>query len=187
MVIFNNFFLIHCKKVIILQRYSCNIRLLIITEGKYQKISLLLTQESMGLVIKISGSIRRRSLLHSVLLAHYLLIFSKYDSSFSLNNIFLLINPDFSSIWPLILDYICHLKMKLIIFCCSLAMLILLWFERSLTLFPQALLGGDFHMDLAEFQHTLWDILTKGDSVKVRYIILHFHHLLLSLLPPPFL
>ncbi|XP_060921982.1 glucosidase 2 subunit beta-like isoform X1 [Limanda limanda] len=32
----------------------------------------------------------------------------------------------------------------------------------------EGLLGGDFHMDLAEFQHTLWDILTKGDSVKIK-------------------
>ncbi|CAB1423858.1 unnamed protein product, partial [Pleuronectes platessa] len=32
----------------------------------------------------------------------------------------------------------------------------------------EALLGGDFHMDVAEFQHTLWDILTKGDSVKIK-------------------
>lgn len=27
-------------------------------------------------------------------------------------------------------------------------------------------------MDLAEFQHTLWDVLTKGDSVKVSSIVL---------------
>lgn len=39
---------------------------------------------------------------------------------------------------------------------------------------PQALLGGGHQMDLTKFQHTLWDILTKGDSVKVSYAILHF-------------
>uniref|UniRef100_A0A8C2X2I7 Glucosidase 2 subunit beta n=1 Tax=Cyclopterus lumpus TaxID=8103 RepID=A0A8C2X2I7_CYCLU len=32
-----------------------------------------------------------------------------------------------------------------------------------------ALLGGGDQMDLTKFQHTLWDILTKGDSVKVNY------------------
>ncbi|XP_034532761.1 glucosidase 2 subunit beta-like isoform X4 [Notolabrus celidotus] len=31
-----------------------------------------------------------------------------------------------------------------------------------------ALLGGGRQMDLAEFQHTLWDILTRGDSVKIK-------------------
>uniref|UniRef100_A0A671TNN1 Glucosidase 2 subunit beta n=1 Tax=Sparus aurata TaxID=8175 RepID=A0A671TNN1_SPAAU len=33
-----------------------------------------------------------------------------------------------------------------------------------------ALLGGGHQMDLTKFQHTLWDILTKGDSVKVSSI-----------------
>lgn len=33
---------------------------------------------------------------------------------------------------------------------------------------PQALLGGGHRMDLAGFQSTLWDTLTKGDTVKVR-------------------
>ncbi|XP_036969094.1 glucosidase 2 subunit beta-like isoform X1 [Acanthopagrus latus] len=31
-----------------------------------------------------------------------------------------------------------------------------------------ALLGGGNQMDLTKFQHTLWDILTKGDSVKIK-------------------
>ncbi|XP_032400464.1 glucosidase 2 subunit beta isoform X3 [Etheostoma spectabile] len=31
-----------------------------------------------------------------------------------------------------------------------------------------ALLGGGHQMDLTKFQYTLWDILTKGDSVKIR-------------------
>ncbi|XP_074479514.1 glucosidase 2 subunit beta-like isoform X2 [Sebastes fasciatus] len=31
-----------------------------------------------------------------------------------------------------------------------------------------ALLGGGHQMDLTKFQHTLWDILTKGDSVKIK-------------------
>ncbi|XP_034413114.1 glucosidase 2 subunit beta-like [Cyclopterus lumpus] len=31
-----------------------------------------------------------------------------------------------------------------------------------------ALLGGGDQMDLTKFQHTLWDILTKGDSVKIK-------------------
>lgn len=30
------------------------------------------------------------------------------------------------------------------------------------------LLGGGRRMDLAEFQHTLWDVLTRGDSVKIK-------------------
>ncbi|XP_035849958.1 glucosidase 2 subunit beta-like isoform X3 [Sander lucioperca] len=31
-----------------------------------------------------------------------------------------------------------------------------------------ALLGGGHQMDLTKFQYTLWDILTKGDSVKIK-------------------
>ncbi|KAM6895171.1 glucosidase 2 subunit beta-like isoform 3-T3 [Lycodopsis pacificus] len=31
-----------------------------------------------------------------------------------------------------------------------------------------ALLGGGDRMDVTKFQHTLWDVLTKGDSVKIR-------------------
>ncbi|XP_058479601.1 glucosidase 2 subunit beta-like [Solea solea] len=31
-----------------------------------------------------------------------------------------------------------------------------------------ALLGGAHQMDLTKFRHTLWDILTKGDSVKIK-------------------
>lgn len=49
------------------------------------------------------------------------------------------------------------------------------------TLIAQALLGGGRHVDLNKFQHTLWDILTKGDSVKVSCIILHFQHPVLFL------
>uniref|UniRef100_A0A8C4E4M9 Glucosidase 2 subunit beta n=1 Tax=Dicentrarchus labrax TaxID=13489 RepID=A0A8C4E4M9_DICLA len=37
-----------------------------------------------------------------------------------------------------------------------------------------ALLGGGHQMDLTKFQHTLWDILIKGDSVKVSTIMLYF-------------
>lgn len=44
---------------------------------------------------------------------------------------------------------------------------------------PQALLGGGHQMDLTKFQHTLWDILIKGDSVKVSSAALHFQHPLL--------
>lgn len=31
-----------------------------------------------------------------------------------------------------------------------------------------ALLGGGHQMDLTKFRHTLWDILTRGDSVKIK-------------------
>ncbi|XP_026155084.1 glucosidase 2 subunit beta-like isoform X2 [Mastacembelus armatus] len=32
-----------------------------------------------------------------------------------------------------------------------------------------ALLGGYHQMDLTEFRHTLWDILTRGDSIKIKH------------------
>lgn len=37
-------------------------------------------------------------------------------------------------------------------------------------------------MDLTKFRHTLWDVLTRGDSVKVRSVILNFPLCLLLLL-----
>uniref|UniRef100_A0A3Q1AGE7 Glucosidase 2 subunit beta n=1 Tax=Amphiprion ocellaris TaxID=80972 RepID=A0A3Q1AGE7_AMPOC len=38
------------------------------------------------------------------------------------------------------------------------------------------LLGGGHQIDLTKFRRTLWDVLTRGDSVKVRSISLHFQH-----------
>uniref|UniRef100_A0A3Q3WTJ6 Glucosidase 2 subunit beta n=1 Tax=Mola mola TaxID=94237 RepID=A0A3Q3WTJ6_MOLML len=38
-----------------------------------------------------------------------------------------------------------------------------------------ALLAGDHQMDLKKFHHTLWEILSKGDSIKVGSLILYYH------------
>lgn len=55
---------------------------------------------------------------------------------------------------------------------CLVTVFVILWLKNdSYLLPPQALLGGGHQMDLTKFQYTLWDILTKGDSVKVSSII----------------
>lgn len=45
----------------------------------------------------------------------------------------------------------------------------------ALASYPQALLEGGHQMDLSKFRHMLWDILSKGDSVKVSSVLRYFH------------